>query len=133
MSTPLDRADELHRELGRFERKARRALLEQAGQARLFDETRIDRAFAAFHDEHPEVYSEFRRAAEQLFDAGIEHYGAGAIFEALRFHSAVNSGKDGGFKLNNNFRSRYARLLMTEDPRFREFFETRKLRSGVGE
>ena len=132
MSTPLDRADELHRELGRFERRARRVLLEQAGQARLFNETRIDRAFAEFHAAHPEVYREFRRACEQLLAAGVEHYGAGAIFEVLRFHSAINRARDGGFKLNNNFRSRYARLLMTEDPRFREFFETRKLRS-VGE
>lgn len=132
MSTPLDRAQETHAKLGRLERQMRRVLLEGAGQGRLFEESKIDRAFDEFHAAHPEVYREFRRAAEQLLGAGIEHYGAGAIFEALRFHSAVNSGRDGGFKLNNNFRSRYARLLMTEDPRFRDFFETRRLRS-VGE
>ena len=90
----------------------------------------LEARFQAYHREHPEVYREFRQAAEQLLCRGIRHYGAKAIMEVVRFHRAV-SGEGPGepFKINNNYTSRYARLLQSDDPRFSEFFETRELKT----
>lgn len=86
--------------------------------------------FEAFHAEHPDVYAEFKRAAYRLLRAGVRHYGAKAIFEFLRYQRAI-SGRDVGepWKLNNNYHSRYARLLIDEDPRFAEILEVRALKT----
>lgn len=86
--------------------------------------------FEAFHGAHPDVYAEFKKIAYQLLALGVRHYGAGAIFEVMRFNRTV-SGRDIGepFKLNNVYRSRYARLLIDEDPTFAGFFETRALKT----
>ena len=90
----------------------------------------IQERFEEFHQEHPQVYREFKAIAEQLYDKGWRHYGAGTIYEVLRYHSDTADGRDAEpYKLNNNYRSRYARRLMAEDPRFQGFFETRSLRS----
>lgn len=86
--------------------------------------------FAAYHEAHPDIYREFRQMAYRLHRAGIRHYGAKAIFEAMRYHRAVSGRDSDGFKLNNVYVSRYARLLADEDPRrFADFFEFRVLRS----
>lgn len=90
----------------------------------------IQERFEEFHAAHPEVYEEFRAIAQQLYDQGWRHYGAGTIYEVLRFHADTADGRDAEpFKLNNTFRSRYARKLMEEYPHFQGFFETRRLRS----
>lgn len=120
---------EMHGAIGHLQRQLARRRLEDAGQARLFREARIDRDFRDFHEQHPEVYAGFKTLAFQLRASGCEHYSSKAIFEVLRFFSAVNNAKDGGWKLNNSFTSRYARLLIAEHPEFRDFFELRRLRS----
>lgn len=93
----------------------------------------LESRFQEYHRRHPEVFDEFRRMALRLHNAGVRHYGAGAIFEAIRFHRAVDGrlGDDGdAFKVNNSFRSRYSRKLVAEDPaRWEDFFSFRKLRS----
>lgn len=109
-----------------------------------FTQARLDFAVAAYPDSlearfraydraHPDVYREFRDMALRLHNAGVRHYGAGAIFEAIRFHRAVDGrlGDDGdAFKVNNSFRSRYSRKLVAEDPaKWAGFFSFRLLRS----
>lgn len=98
-------------------------------QASLFLPT-IQERFEAFHRLHPEVYVEFKRIAGDLSARGCQHYGAKAIMEVIRFHRAMNGRDDiEEFKINNNFSSRYARMLMDEDGRFATFFEIRELRA----
>jgi len=84
-------------------------------------------SFVAYHTENPHVFNVFRRFAKDLKDAGRKHYGAKAIFERVRWHFAVESKAD-DFKLNNNYPSCYARLLIAMDPTFSDFFETRHTR-----
>lgn len=53
----------------------------------------------------------------------------GAIWERLR-SDWLFAGRDSeGYKLNNNYRSRYARLLIADFPEFAEIIETRELQS----
>lgn len=90
----------------------------------------LDERFQQYHEAHPEVFAEFRQLATQLLNKGHRHYGAGAIFEYIRFQRALRGGLDDeGLKLNNSYRSRYSRMLAAEDPRFKPFFEFRTLKS----
>lgn len=77
------------------------------------------------------VKAEVAHRALLLRRRGVAHYGIGAIFESIRFDYAAGLlGKDPeGYRLNNNYRSRLARLLADEHPELRGFFEERRLRS----
>ena len=87
----------------------------------------IQRAFEKFHHEHPQVYRKLRELAFQVLQHGYEHYGIGALWERMRWHFAFEVKEAEVFKLNNNYRSRYARLLMAQEPELKDFFETREL------
>ncbi len=84
--------------------------------------------FAAFDAEHPEVYRLFLRFARELIAAGRTRGSAEQVVQRIRWETSVNPGRDGGgFKLNNWFRSRYARKLAAEYPEeFGQFFEFRE-------
>lgn len=77
-----------------------------------------------FHEDHPLVYAKVREYAFQAQAAGLTHFGIGAIFERVRWFCQVETHGD-EFKLNNNYRAFYVRLLMEREPRLRSFFETR--------
>lgn len=87
-----------------------------------------DCRFSEFHRENPDVYRELVKLARKLRDRGHAHYGIGALFEVVRFHRALET-TDAVYKLNNNHRSRYARLIMEQEPDLRGFFETRELKT----
>lgn len=86
---------------------------------------RVVERFLQYHKENPEIFQLFQRFANELWGAGIRHYGAAAIFEKIRWHVAVERRSD-DFKLNNSMRSGYSRLLIFEDPKFSDFFKTRR-------
>ena len=85
---------------------------------------RIVDAFFEYHKANPHVYDLFKRFASDLYAAGRGHFGSKAIIERIRFETAVRGNDE--FKINNNFASCYARLLILDMPIFREFFETRR-------
>jgi len=99
----------------------------------LFDKIRTTRTiqerFDVFHKQHPEVYDLFLAFAQDVMAVGHEHYSADAILHRIRWHYDVNTNRDEGFKINDHFTSRYARLLMKLDHRFEGFFELRQLKS----
>lgn len=90
--------------------------------------TDIQGSFERFHREHPEVYRLFKQFAFELKEAGRRSYGAKSIMERIRWHYAT-TGTDDGFKINNNYTSRYVRLFVAEHPDFVSFFETRRLQT----
>lgn len=81
--------------------------------------------FWKFHTENPHVYELFKRFSADARNAGRRAYGSGAIFERIRWHVSIEvRGED--FKMNNNYRSCYSRLLCIEDPEFQGFFQLRR-------
>ena len=86
----------------------------------------IEVAFWNFHTSHPEVYEGLVRLAYQAVNAGRERIGIGMLFEVLRWEWFITPDASEEFKLNNNYRSRYARLIM-EEPGLGDVFETRRL------
>ena len=86
--------------------------------------------FQQFHQAHPEVLDEMLKRARLVKDRGFDRYSIKTLFEIVRWHFTFERDPTDEFKLNNNYHSRYARLLMERYPgEFGKFFETRELRS----
>ncbi|MGI0148620.1 MAG: hypothetical protein ACREDF_03695 [Thermoplasmata archaeon] len=89
---------------------------------------RIQRAFEEFHALNPHVYDTLvrlaRRYAEKHRKAGIGH-----LWEVMRWQMFVETTGDEEFRLNNNWKSRYARLIMAREPDLDGLFEIRELRA----
>lgn len=91
----------------------------------------IKKSFSDFHESNPHVYDDLVRMCRKFRSRGnTGRIGIGMLFEVLRWNSHVSTIRDkSDFKLNNNFRSRYARLIMKENPDLRDIFQLREIRS----
>jgi len=81
--------------------------------------------FSEYDKENPHVYEAFKRFAYQARRVGHKHYSARGIFHRMRWHMAVETKDDLGFKINNNYSRDYTLKLIEEDPSFKGFFRTR--------
>jgi hypothetical protein len=81
-------------------------------------------AFEKFHEENPHIYDLLVELAKEAKEAHA-CYGIGGLFEVLRWNKTVKT-KDKSFKLNNNHRAHYARLIMEQEPDLKGFFNTRQ-------
>lgn len=88
----------------------------------------IQERFEAFHEANPHVLTALVELATSLQERGHARYGIAGLFEVLRYQAALRTEGD-TYKLNNNFRSRYARLIMERVPRLEGFFEIRTLQT----
>lgn len=88
----------------------------------------IQQRFEKFHDNNTWVYAALVRLALKYQAMGRARVGIGHLVEILRWEYAKNTQGD-EFKLNNNFRSRYVRLIQQTQPALVELFETRTLRA----
>lgn len=90
----------------------------------------IEGRFREFHARHPEVYEGLCRLARALVARGYSHLGIGMLWETLRYQTMLGAspGED-SFRLNDHYRSRYARLMMDQEPDLAGLFELRHLRS----
>lgn len=82
--------------------------------------------FKEFHRENPSVYHEFKKLAHEMKSAGVRKYSAQAIIYVLRWHRDLQTGGD-VFQINNDFTSIYARLMIYDQPEFKDFFEIRDM------
>jgi hypothetical protein len=90
-------------------------------------ESTIEEAFRRFHRENPHVYRELARLARAWKHRRPDRkVGMKMLFEVLRWRVAMRTRGD-DFKLNNNYHSYYARLLMAQEPDLAGLFETRQL------
>lgn len=88
----------------------------------------IEEAFRRFHRANPGIYAMIVRLARQAKARGHGRWSINGIFEVLRWEIGVNTDEESP-TLSNNYRSRYARLVMEQEPDLEGFFETRELRS----
>lgn len=90
----------------------------------------IQERFVKFHQEYPKVYDLFKAFAIQLIKKGHKKVGARMIIERIRWEFATGDSKDEmGFKINNYFIAHYARLFIQQHPEYKEFIETRTIRT----
>ena len=87
----------------------------------------IQERFEQFHEANPYVFDALVALADEWNGStGGARCGIGMLYETLRFRRGiVTRGEE--FKLNNNYRSRYARLIVERRPDLAELFETREL------
>lgn len=88
----------------------------------------IQARFSRFHEANPEVYEALVRMARRIKASGQSSYSISGIYEVARFDRFIST-TGTPFKLSNDFRSRYARLIMETEEDLAGFFSTRELRS----
>lgn len=86
----------------------------------------IQTRFERFHAENPGVYCYLVVFARQLLAKGHRKASISLLVERVRWQVAMTT-TDPDWKINNSFRSRYARKIMDENPDLAGFFETRSL------
>lgn len=89
--------------------------------------------FREFHEANPEVYEEFKKLAYQMKATGRRKYSCDAIIHVLRWNFDLETRGDDEFKINNNIRSLYGRLLAWNDENFMTFFEFRRPHATIQE
>jgi len=87
----------------------------------------LDAQFEEFHKNNPDVYRELVRLARMMKARGHKRIGIKMLWEVLRWERAMKTTDQTEWKLNNNYTSRYARLIMENEPDLKGFFVTRGL------
>lgn len=89
----------------------------------------IQEQFEAFHLANPQVYRLLVAHARELAARGRRRIGIKMLWEVLRWRYMLVADDPSGFKLNNNYTARYARLIAEQEPDLAGLFETRELRA----
>lgn len=90
----------------------------------------IRERFEKFHEENPRIYEILVKEALNLKEKGFKQFAISTIYERVRWLYIIET-RGEGFKLNNNYRSEYARLIMKQVPELKGFFRTRTLTRSV--
>ena len=86
--------------------------------------------FETFHRLNPHVYDGLVRLAYMAIARGRTRIGIDLLAATLVWESMMQtSDPNSTFKLNRNYTSRYARLIMDNEPGFEGLFELRVLRT----
>lgn len=85
----------------------------------------ISAKFDEFHRDNPQVYRILVELARQwVKGTGRYKLGIGALYERARWEIAIRT-SDPDYKINNNFRAFYARLIMHREIDLAGLFELR--------
>ena len=71
--------------------------------------------FEAFHAANPQVYVAMKKLTHRISASGRNEYSIAGIFEVIRFSWAIQTRSLDDYKINNNYKPFYARLL-NRDP-----------------
>jgi len=92
-------------------------------------DSKLQLKFEEYHKNNPQVFDLFEKFAKKIRTIGYKNFGAKAIMERVRWEMIVSNTNNEPFKINNNYTSRYVRLLEDKDNSFEGFFRKRQLRS----
>jgi hypothetical protein len=109
-------------------RTAAEVVAEHQRAVDLAREQSIQRRFEDFHRDQPQVYAELVKLARRARGRGAARVGIRMAWEVMRWNLTIETAP-GDFKLNDHFTSRYARLIMRQEPDLADVFETRELRA----
>ncbi len=87
----------------------------------------IQARFAEFHRSNPIVYQKLVQYARQAKAAGHGKIGIKLLLERFRWFALVETNDQHGYKINNDYSSRYARLIAEQEPDLAEMFNFREL------
>lgn len=99
----------------------------------------IQEQFDLFRAANPHVHAMYLHFTKELLKAGHKRISPRFVMERIRWEMMMPTVATKGsgwhvagakpFKINNNFSSRYARLLITQYPKLALVFEVRELRA----
>lgn len=90
----------------------------------------ITERFNRFHEDNPQVANDLERMAREWFAAGNRRVSVQMLWEVLRWVKGAQGVKtEEPYRLNDNFRGRYARLLIARNPEWADRINTRELRT----
>ena len=90
----------------------------------------IQERFDSFHAANGWVYRALERMTADLLSRGRSRVGMKMLVEVIRWnYSRQTTDPASQFRLNNDYTSRYARLLTDAHPEWAGVFETRTLRA----
>ncbi len=89
----------------------------------------IQERFALFHRRNRWVAAALELLTEDWLERGNSRASIDMFMHVLRHQYGRQTTGDGGFKLNNDFTSRYARLLIDRHPDWSTVFYTRELKT----
>ena len=88
----------------------------------------IQEQFLTFHRKNPAIYDYFKQfALEMQRSRGL--ISANMVINRIRWEVMVKTKSDDGFKVNNNFSSRYARMFIDEFPEHKDRISFREVRT----
>ena len=87
----------------------------------------IEEKFVLLHAENPHVYKELVRLAREALLSGQRKWSINGLFEVLRWKLVIET-NDREFRLSNNHRACYARLIMEQEPDLEGFFTIKRRR-----
>lgn len=91
---------------------------------------KIYERWVEFHALNPHVFEALENLTAKYVARGVTHVGIAHLFEVLRHDLLFQTSRyQGEFKLNNDFRAPYVRLLIEKHPEYSNLFELRHLRS----
>lgn len=91
----------------------------------------IQERFERFHGLNPWVYDSLVSLARDYVEQGNVKVGIKMCYEVLRWQRGRRTAGSEIFRLSNDFHSRYARLIMDEEPDLEGRFDTRELRESA--
>lgn len=97
-------------------------------QVEMFAISKAQKRFQEFHEKNPHVYTTLVEMARELKAVGHSKIGMQMLFEVIRWKSMRRTVGD-QYKMNNDYASRYSRLIMDTEPDLDGYFETRQLHS----
>lgn len=100
-----------------------RARLASIRRALLIYRKLVSERFETFHQNHPEIYRQFKYVAYEILAATLERrekYSAMFLFDVMRYH-AILANKPFP-RVQAGYTTRYAGLLVQEDEKFQTFF-----------
>jgi hypothetical protein len=92
--------------------------------------TTLEEKFLEFHRNNPAVYDALVEEGRILIIRGHRKFGISMLWEQLRWRCYLETYDDEvDFRLPNNYRAYYARLIMQQEPLFEGVFSLAELRS----
>lgn len=91
----------------------------------------IDAAFEEFHEKNPKVWETFQEQCLRAISMGRKKISAKQLLGYIRWYVSLQVDTQDGFKINDAYTSRYARLFAKTNPQYQDVFNYRELRSGV--
>jgi len=79
-------------------------------------QSKLEKAFWTFHGKHPEVYSKLVEFARKWrVNRRARRIGIATVYEAARYTLNIDRDDESVYKLANNHRAFYARLIMRSE------------------